>query len=99
MFQSITYTYASKDAYLFELVDSDFGKVFVRVVHRPSELEAIIVEYSKRELNVAANLIRYFHWVEKRSLVSMTTRLEWAKSCPYFTSKLKADIDKYLVLI
>jgi hypothetical protein len=87
----------------YELVDSDFGKVVV-VDHgvglggaRPG---AVIKEYSKRNLNVAVNLVRCFCFCEKKYGWSIAQQVEWAeKGQPRFTSEIKTSLDKYLILV
>src|ERR1700722_401751 len=112
MFQSIEYTkYFGYNAvtklheYKYKLVDSDFRCIAVAVavavgVVVEVEVAAVIQEYSKRKLNVAANLIRCFKYHEKEYGWSITQQIAWAeKYQPLFTPELKADLQKYLALI
>jgi hypothetical protein len=109
MFQSIEYIrYLGYNAatkqyeYEFELIDSDFSCIGVTcagVVPRPGA-GAVIQEYSKRKINVAANLIRYFRFYEKEYGYSIAEQIAWAeKNCPLFTPELKANLQKYLILL
>jgi hypothetical protein len=110
MFQSIEYIkYLRVDkktklhSYEFELTDSDFGCVKVVVgVEATIEVEiaAVIQEYSKRNLNVAKNLFLYFRWYEKKYDIWIASQIKVAEKChPLFTPQIKADIEKYLLLL
>jgi hypothetical protein len=110
MFQSIEYIRSlSYNAdtklyeYEYELIDSDFGKVVVVVVVvavAVADACAVIQEYSKRKLNVAANLVRCFRFHEKEYGNSIADQITWAEKWqPLFTPELKADLDKYLTLL
>jgi hypothetical protein len=116
MFQSIEYRcYLGYDdatklySYEYGLTDSDFGKVVIagdcihHVGHTVAWVGVVIREYSKRKLNVAANLVRYFCLTEKLwgySIdYSIGHQIELAeKYQPLFTPELKADLNKYLIL-
>jgi hypothetical protein len=109
VFQSITYTrnlgYNATTklySYEFELVDSDFGKVVVgagAVGVAVASASAVMQEYSKRNLNVAANLIRYFKYQEKKCGWSIAGQIFWAEQYqPLFTPQLKQELQKYLIL-
>jgi hypothetical protein len=115
MFQSIKYTRhlgynAATDQYEYEyeLIDSDFSCVVVSasVSGSISVSGVVIQEYSKRKLNsstscnVAANLIRFFRFYEKKWGHSIAKQIEWAEKYQHqFTPELKAELDKYLVII
>jgi hypothetical protein len=103
-------------SYEYDLTDSDFscfscvvsGVVFrsavavgVGVVFRSVfAVAAVIQEYSKRNLNVAANLLLYFRWSEKQYGYSIADQIEQAEQFqPLFTPQLKADLQKYLLLL
>jgi hypothetical protein len=110
MFQSIKYKrYIDYNAatnlskYEFELIDSDFGKVVV-VDHEVGVSAScpgpVIQEYSKRNLNVAVNLVRCFRFCEKRYGWTIAEQIEWAEKWqPRFTSEIKTSLDKYLTLV
>jgi hypothetical protein len=96
--------------YEFELIDSDFScvvasGVVVVVGARASEnaraaLGVVLQEYGKRKLNVAANLVRFFRSYEKEWGYSIELQIELAqKYQPLFTPELKAELDKYIVLL
>ena len=112
MFQSIEYTkhlgYNKKtSSYEYELTDSDFSCVVVVVVVVVAvavavvvAVDAIIKEYTKRNLNVAYNLLLYFRWYEKQYGWSIAKQIEWAEMYqPLFTPQIKADLNKYLLLL
>ena len=103
MFQSIEYI---KDLgrnattkfheYEYKLVDSDFSCNAVGI----AQASAVIREYSKRKLNVAANLVKYFKYYEKRYDWSIASQIAWAEKQPLlFTPEIKADLQKYLPLL
>ena len=109
MFQSIEYTnYIGYNAttkfysYEYELVDSDFSCVAITLAASFSGtvVGVVIQEYSKRKLNVAANLIRYFKYREKSHGYSIAQQIAWAEEYqPLFTPEIKADLQKYLTLL
>jgi hypothetical protein len=116
MFQSIKYIRAlgynaatKLHSYEYELIDSDFSCVVVVAGAREflgmdvlfvAYAGAVIKEYSKRKLNIAANLIRFFRFYKKKWSYSMIQQIAWAeKYQPAFTPKLKAELDKYLILV
>jgi hypothetical protein len=103
--RSLGYNAATKlYEYEFELIDSDFSWVGTaagasRFVSEAA-VGALIQEYSKRKLNVAANLIRFFRFYEKKWSYSIELQIELAqKYQPLFTPELKAELDKYLTLL
>jgi hypothetical protein len=114
MFQSLEYIHSfgynsttKLHSYEYELTDSDFGKVVV-LFHTPMLHEgdegaaagAVIQEYSKRKLNVAANLVAYFRWYEKEYRYPIAQQITWeAKHQPLFTPALKAARQKSLTLL
>jgi hypothetical protein len=92
----------------YDLIDSDFRCVVVAITdplaHAAGEaVEApgsVIQEYSKRKLNVAANLVRCFKYQEKIYGWTIAQQIEWAEKWqPLFTPELKAELDKYLTLL
>ena len=100
MFQSITYIRAlgynattKLHEHEYELVDSDFSCVEVA---RAGAARVVIQEYSKRKLNVAANLVKYFRFQENRYGWTIAQQIAWLEDQPLFTPKIKADIQKYL---
>jgi|ERR1700722_7156215 len=111
MFQSIRYVGSIPElkSYIYIITDSDFGVVDVIVAEnkrfwdlREGALErqtAIIREYSKRKLNVAANLVMYFRFYEKHFGISVATQMQWLLHQELYTPELKADLQKYLTLI
>jgi hypothetical protein len=110
MFQSHKYTeyITSRDGKYFskyELTDSEFGTVFGEIAvevwgGNMQFFDTVIQEYSKRNLNVAANLIRAFVWYNKlhpywsiQQLIDHNKRRN-----PLFLPHEK-DLQKYLVLL
>jgi hypothetical protein len=89
----------------FELTDSDFSCVAAEGAIWEARLVAasadvVIREYSKRKLNVAANLVRCLQFQEKKYGYSITDQIVWAERYQHqFTPELKADLDKYLILV
>ena len=104
MFQSIEnlgYKYIL-DVYEYKLHDSDFDVLLqLDLSQRPNggHFDMVVGEYTKRKLNVAANLIRYFKWYEKLWDVPIAKQLHWERRNSLLTTELKADIQKYLALL
>src|ERR1700722_1019816 len=107
MFQSINWP--EQDEYLgilYKLTDSDFVAIaFIghnRYVGNGSnencELLAVYQEYSKRKLNVAANLVLYFQWCEKEYGESIASGIAGLNSLIDYLDapKIKEEIQKYL---
>ena len=87
----------------FKLIDSDF-ETLLNIHSMWNGFASIVIEeYSKRKLNVAANLVRFFQWYEKEYGSTIARQLSWTENqssfTPEFTSKIKADIQKYLALL
>jgi hypothetical protein len=109
--RSLGYNVATKlYEYKYKLIDSDFRCVAIvsavvgeGVGNGAGEVAVegyLIQEYSKRKLNVAANLIRFFRFHEKKYIWPIALQIAWAeKYQPLFTPELKADLTKYLTLI
>jgi hypothetical protein len=102
MFQSYKYKNAlfSKDGkyhWEYELTDSKFGTVSGICSNIG---EAVIKEYSKRNLNVAANLALAFVWLNKNyPYWSIQLIIDYNKNhYPPFSQYEKA-LQKYLVLL
>jgi hypothetical protein len=108
MFQSIKYIRAlgynaatKQYEYEYELIDSDFNCI-IQQTHGARVLgpRDVIKEYSKRKLNVATNLVRYFLFNEKKWGYSIAEQMEWAEAArPLFTPEIEADLTKYLALL
>jgi hypothetical protein len=109
MFQSCKYKIylGEKDgahSWEHELTDSEFGTVFVKVVagkygsnRLVDTVTLIIQEYGKRNLNVAANLVLAFVWLNKQypnwSIKEMIN--DSKKKNPLLTP-YEEDLQKYL---
>jgi hypothetical protein len=87
----------------YELTDSEFGTVLEIIDIRFSFYNfenAVIQEYSKRNLNVAANLMRAFIWYAKKYPgLSIQYLIEINKKYNPLFAPYEKDIDKYLLLI
>jgi hypothetical protein len=109
VFQSLTHTkhlgYDKKTqiySHEYNLTDSDFTCTVVWNSDwvGSGNAGAVIQEYSKRNLNVAANLLLYFRWYEKLTGLQIAKQIEWAEQYQLlFTPQIKADIEKYLSLL
>jgi hypothetical protein len=111
MFQSIQYRcYLGYDdatklySYEYKLIDSDFSCIAhghtIGSGPGVAPAGAVIQEYGKRKLNVAANLIRCLRFCDKRYGLTIANQMAWTeKNCPLFTPQLKTELDKYLTLI
>jgi hypothetical protein len=97
----------SKNSWEYELTDSEFGTVF-GVVNIPKDapginLEmsmAVIQEYDKRNLNIAANLAIAFVWFNKKyPNWSIQMMIDHSKQHDPIFPQYEKDIQKYLVLL
>ena len=85
-------------SYEFDITDSEFGSVVC--VGEGVVVGAVIAEYSKRKLNVAANLVKLLLLYKRRNGWEIATQIEWwQEDQPLFTPELKAEVDKYITLI
>ena len=89
----------------YELTDSEFGSVagvgtgLDGPVGVAGVVGAVIAEYGKRNLNVAANLIKLLLLYKRRNGWEIASQIGWWQEYqPLFTPELKAEVDKYLVL-
>ena len=109
MFQSYKFIKHLKDKYgkysfEYDLTDSDFGTVsevgVAPAVGVASGLViAVIQEYSKRNLNVAKNLMLAFIWHNKKyPSMSIQELVDLNKKNPLF-SQYEEDLQKYLPLL
>jgi hypothetical protein len=86
----------------YELTDSEFGTVLgiIGVGLNYCFENAVIQEYSKRNLNVAANLMRAFIWYNKQYPGwSIQYLIEINKKHNPLFPQYEKDIQKYLVLL
>jgi hypothetical protein len=95
-----------KNALGYEIIDSEFGTAsgVVNTQKKPSYTIdmaiAVIQEYSKRNLNVAANLAVAFVWLNKKYLDwSIQGIIDHNKKYNPFFSPYEEDLQKYLVLL
>jgi|ERR1700722_10578225 len=89
-----------------ELTDSEFGTIKIDAfVERPvfvwlDDAEVIIKEYSKRKLNVEANLISYFCWYDDGYEFSVSNQIKLAEKHLYpLYPEIKERLQKYLTLL
>ena len=83
----------------YELIDSDFGTVSGVGVEVGVEV-AVIQEYSKRKLNVAANLALAFIWYNKNDpYYSIQQLIYYNKKYNPLFAQYEEDIQKYLPLL
>jgi hypothetical protein len=91
-----------KDTWGYELMDSEFGMVSGTVVDT-SMVEAVIAviqEYSKRNLNVAANLAIALVWYSKQNPYwSIQEMIYYNKEYNPLFPPYEEDLQKYLVLL
>jgi len=90
-------------SYEFELTDGEFGSVVGVGAAREAAAGAgaaeVIAEYSKRNLNVAANLVKLLLLYKRRNGWEIAEQIEWwQKRQPLFTTELKTKLDKLLLL-
>jgi hypothetical protein len=110
MFISYKYYYLSyrdfEYTWDYNLTDSEFGTVFgmvnvsksIRGVSTEISL-AVIQEYSKRNMNVAANLaVAFVWWHERHPSISIQEMVDYNKKNPLFLPYEK-DLQKYLLLL
>jgi hypothetical protein len=90
----------------YEITDSEFGtssgavsieKVAAYIIEIAI---AVIQEYSKRNLNVAANLILSFAWLHRQHpFLPIQKLIDWNKADNPFFLPYEKDLQKYLVLL
>jgi hypothetical protein len=108
----ISYEYKSNHKYFeyicyYELIDSKFGTV-PGMVDVPKSTYGITIEmsvgviqeYSKRNLNVAVNLVAFFVWMSKQySFISIQQLIDQNKQYNPLFPQYEKDLQKYLVLL
>jgi hypothetical protein len=88
-----------------EITDSEFGTAIVNTVKGPTlyiieVATAVIQEYSKRNLNVAANLALAFVWYNEQYPIWSTQKsIDYNKMENPFFLPYEQDLQKYLVLL
>jgi hypothetical protein len=100
MFRSVKYV--PRTIKVYDLIDTDFT-VQVSLPNNSNMMSItgmIIAEYTRRQLNVAANLVLYFQWSATNRNWSVATQIKRAEQYqPLFTSQIKQDVEKYLLLL
>lgn len=90
-------------SYRYKIIDSDFeaeGVAYGFAVALGAEIvNAVIQEYSKRNLNIAANLIKAIKYHNKQCGYSVNTIIEYNKKHNSEFSKYEKELEKYLLLI
>ena len=91
----------------YKIIDSEWEAV--AVVHGGAHGDAVggavwgtaavIQEYGKRELPVAANLIRAFQFISFRYGYSIQTIIDWNKQLSPQYKQYEEEIERYLVLL
>jgi hypothetical protein len=109
MFKSYEYYHLDYDPktntyrWEYKIVDDDWVAVGV-VVAAPVAARlpggaAVIQEYSKRDLPIAANLVRAFQWQSKKYGVSIEQIIAWNKQYSPKFKQYEQDIERYMVLL
>jgi hypothetical protein len=106
MFISYQYKYLGykdgKHTWEYELTDSEFG-TFLGIGRYGDIIEiavAVIQEYSKRNLNVAANLALFIIWWQKKYPDwSIQLIIDYNKKRNPLFSQYEENLQKYLVLL
>jgi hypothetical protein len=87
----------------YELTDSEFGTVLGKKLFASwfpvGVALAVIQEYSRRNLNVAANLAVAFNWYSKNGGLSVQETINYNKTYNHLFSQYEKDLQKYLVLL
>jgi hypothetical protein len=90
-----------KPTWRYELTDSEFGTVSAEMIGNwvGKIGTAVIQEYRKRNLNVAANLAVAIIWCNKLyPYLSIQYLIDYNKNNPLF-KQYEKDLQKYLVLL
>lgn len=104
MFKEIIFI-ASEDVYVkrsqYELIDDDFAETFdhpyVGSLH--AHVSIVIEAYEKRNLNVAANLVRAFVWMNKAKFPIGLDTLILVNRDNHVYTKYADAVNRYLLLI
>ena len=107
MFQSIRYTnekWKKGDPYHYQLEDSDFistGMILIGDATGFPYAQIVVKEYSERNLNVAANLIKLMVWIRDRGGSTLAEQVKYMEYCQpaFFTPELKLQLQKYLIIV
>ncbi|SRR5258708_3590956 len=106
MFQSYNYRknlgYDSKTKlyhWEYKIIDSEFEEIGVSVSAFVGVGIAVIDTYEKRNLNVAANLIKSFIWYGRGNKWLIGEIVRWNKQYTPKFAKYEEQIKKYLILI
>ena len=85
----------------YTIIDSNF-EIIIQNKGLPKAhwVTMIIDEYENRQLNVAANLVRFFEFMHNQGpWSSIKERMDYANKNIVSLEKYKKDIDKYLLLM
>ncbi|SRR5258708_7581834 len=85
----------------YKIIDSEFEEIGVGLGLGPFLVTGVPVidTYEKRNLNVAANLIRSFIWYSKKYNYPISDVVNWNKQYNPKFAKYEEDVNKYLILI
>src|SRR5271166_1150527 len=83
--------------FLYKIIDSDFEEVVVALAVGAGI--AVIEVYEKRNLNVAANLIKYFLYICNKYGCIMQEVIKQNKEYTPKFAKYEKEIERYLSLI
>jgi len=89
----------------YKIVDSEFEEMdgYSRAVADLGVVAgmnvAVIDTYEKRNLNVAANLVRAFIWLNKKYGWTISFNIKWNKQFNPKFAKYEEQINKYLILM
>ena len=91
--------------YEYEITDTDFVEVGAGALGAggatsgADRADAVINVYSKRNLNVPANLILLFKFYSSRYGWTIEDQIDWCKKYTLGFDKYEKDLEKYLTLI
>ena len=83
----------------YKIIDSEWEAVAVVGGLAVGVGAAVIQEYSKRELPVAANLIRAFQFISTKRGYSIQRIIDWNKQHNSQFKQYEEEVDKLLVLL
>ncbi|SRR5258708_10850947 len=86
----------------YKIIDSEFKEIGASVGEGMGIVNvsnAVIDTYEKRNLNVAANLIRAFIWLSKEYNRPISYIVNWDKQFNLKFAKYEEDLNKYLMLM
>ena len=87
--------------YKYKIIDSEWEAVAVLAAFRGGVVVGVVViqEYSKRDLPVAANLIRAFQFASTKYGRSIQQIIDWNKQYNPQYKQYEEEVDRLLVLL